>query len=132
VFNQDGTLNSGGNAAESGSILVFFVTGEGQTNPLGVDGQLAIDAYPIPQADVRVLIGGVQASEVLYAGAAPGFTAGLMQINVRVPPGVAPGATVPLVVVIGGIRSQEDVTMAIAGGAAGGGGGKGPATGNKP
>lgn len=115
MFNQDGTLNSGGNAAESGSILVFYVTGEGQTNPPGVDGQLANGVYP--QASVQVLIGGVQASEVPYAGAAPGFTAGLMQVNVRIPPGVAPGAAVPLVVVIGGIRSQEDVTVAIAGGA---------------
>jgi uncharacterized protein (TIGR03437 family) len=41
ALNQDGTANSSANAAPPGSIVVLYITGGGQTNPAGVDGQIA-------------------------------------------------------------------------------------------
>lgn len=79
--------------------------------PDGIDGKPAIDVFPKPVLPVSVKIGGVEA-EVVYAGAAPGFVAGVMQLNVRVPLNVALG-NVPVVVTIGGFDSQAEVTLSI-------------------
>jgi len=68
-------------------VLVLYGTGEGQTNPAGVDGKAANGAppsLPKPQLPVSLTVGGKTAS-VLYAGA-PGFIAGARQINLRLPP----------------------------------------------
>ena len=46
AYNQDGTLNSLSNPAQQGSTVTFFLTGEGQTRPAGVDGQIT----PLPPA----------------------------------------------------------------------------------
>jgi uncharacterized protein (TIGR03437 family) len=48
----------------------------------------------------------------VYAGAAPGYVAGLMQINVCIPAGVAPGFQT-LVLTVGGVSSQANLTVAI-------------------
>jgi len=45
----------------------------------------------MPINPVTAFIGGIQAV-VGYAGAAPGFVAGVMQINVQVPAGVPAGS----------------------------------------
>ena len=111
ALNQDFTVNSAANPASKDSILILFVTGEGQTDPAGMDGKPAGDVLPKPRASVSVLVGGV-AAEVLYAGAAPGFVAGVMQLNVRIPEGVEPG-DVPAIVIIGGVASQAGVTIAV-------------------
>lgn len=110
ALNQDGSYNTASSGAAPGSIVVIYATGEGQTNPGGVDGLLATAAYPKPLLPVTVTVGGVEA-EVVYAGAAPTFTAGLMQINVRIPAGLAKGAAVPLVLKVGGGSSQAGVTI---------------------
>src|ERR1035437_2659430 len=39
VINQDGTVNSPSNLAPVGSYISVYATGEGQTNPEGVDGK---------------------------------------------------------------------------------------------
>ena len=44
ILNQDNTPNSPANPAEKGSVVVLFGTGEGQTNPRGVDGRIAMGA----------------------------------------------------------------------------------------
>jgi uncharacterized protein (TIGR03437 family) len=80
VVNQDGKLNSVNDPAPIGSVVVFFMTGEGQTNPPGEDGKLALGpVYPAPVLPITA-----ESMTILYAGAAPGFTAGLLQVNARV------------------------------------------------
>jgi uncharacterized protein (TIGR03437 family) len=58
-----------------------------------------------------VTIGGLPA-DIEFAGAAPGF-AGLVQLNARIPAGVAPGDNVPVVVRIGGVSTQPGTTVAV-------------------
>jgi uncharacterized protein (TIGR03437 family) len=112
ILNQDYQLNSAANPALKGSVVMLFATGEGQTNPPGVDGQVAADVLPKPRLPVTVLLGGVNA-QVLYAGAAPGLVAGLVQVNVRVPTNVTSGNAVPVLLRVGNFESPAQVTMAV-------------------
>jgi uncharacterized protein (TIGR03437 family) len=112
ILNQDYTLNSASNPAAKGSVVMLFATGEGQTNPPGVDGKIAVDALPKPNLAVTALIGGVSA-QVLYAGGAPGLVAGLVQVNVRVPNNVTSGNAVPVLLRVGSLESPAGVTMAV-------------------
>ena len=116
LFNENGSPNSAQNPADRGSIIVFFASGEGQTSPAGVDGRLnefaRLEDYPRPLQTVKVTVGGLPA-EILYAGGAPSFLAGLMQFNVRMSPGVQPGPSVLLEVTIGTNTSQPAVTLAV-------------------
>jgi len=113
AFNQDGSLNSPSNPAEKGSILVLYGTGEGQSNPAGVDGRISTGfALTTPVLPVTVLINGVSA-EIIYAGAAPGLVAGVMQLNVRIPDNTPTAAEVPIVVRVGAANSRIGVTVAV-------------------
>jgi len=91
ALNADLSVNGAGNPAAKGSVVVLFATGEGQTNPGGVDGRLATTVFPAPQLPVTVTIGG-QTAQILYAGAAPYEVAGVLQINVMVPSNIPSGA----------------------------------------
>jgi uncharacterized protein (TIGR03437 family) len=112
VLNADATPNSARNPTLRGSIVSLFATGAGQTEPPGIDGMLAAEPLPRPRLPVSVLIGGVRA-ELLYAGAAPGLVAGVLQVNVRVPPETLPGDAVPVVLTCGSASSPAGVTLAI-------------------
>lgn len=111
AFSEDGTLNTSDAPSAKDSIVVLYATGEGETIPAGTDGKPAADVYPKPRADVTLTIGG-QIAEVLYAGAAPNLTAGLMQINARIPRGI-PSGNVSVVLSVGGATSRGDVTLAV-------------------
>jgi uncharacterized protein (TIGR03437 family) len=112
AVNQDGKFNSPANPAPKGSLVTFFATGEGQTNPAGVDGKVA--AVPLPEPVLPVVVGIANiGAELQYAGAAPGIVAGLLQINARVPPDAPSGPSVPLIVKVGDTFSQPGVTIAI-------------------
>jgi uncharacterized protein (TIGR03437 family) len=98
--------------AQRGSVVTLWATGEGLTDPPGVDGRLAIGVVPKPLAAVSVTIGG-QPATVQYAGAAPGEMPGLFQINAQIPMNVQPGNQVPVQITVGAGTSQNGVTLAI-------------------
>jgi uncharacterized protein (TIGR03437 family) len=113
ILNEDGvTVNSPAAPAHPGSVVVLWGTGEGITDPPGVDGRPAVDVLPKPVAKVSVQIGGLPAV-VEYAGAAPGAMPGLFQINARISPDVTPGDSVPVSVKMGNLTSQQGVTVAV-------------------
>jgi uncharacterized protein (TIGR03437 family) len=121
VINQDGSVNSASNPARPGSVITFFLTGEGLTNPGGADGKttpLPPAAPFVPVQTVSVFLNGQQA-ELTYAAEAPGLVAGIMQIDARVPsnvvenPSTSPIA-VPLLAIAGSAFTQTGITVYIA------------------
>jgi trimeric autotransporter adhesin len=113
ILNQGNSVNSVQNGATPNSVISVFATGEGQTNPGGVDGSIA-GALPLPQPKLTVTaqIDGLPAT-VTYAGAAPGLPAGVLQVNIRVPGGVRRGLSVPISITAGTAGSQSGVTVFI-------------------
>ena len=112
IVNQDGTINGPGNPAARGDVVSIYGTGEGQTVPPGTDGIIVTAAdLRQPVQAVTASIGG-QSAEVLYAGSASGQVAGLLQVNARIPLGIAPSTAAPVTIAIGG-NSQPGVTMAV-------------------
>ncbi|HEX5230029.1 MAG TPA: protease pro-enzyme activation domain-containing protein [Bryobacteraceae bacterium] len=106
ILNQNGSVNGAHNPAAAGTYIQIYGTGEGQTSPPGVDGQIADEAaafIPRPTAKVSVTIGGVNAN-VAYAGTAPQSFAGFFQVNAQIPPGTKPGNQ-PVVLIVGGVKS---------------------------
>jgi uncharacterized protein (TIGR03437 family) len=113
VLNEDGSLNSAAHPAAKGSVVVFWVTGEGLTgDPDVVDGQVTSAPYPEPVLPVKVTIGGIDAP-IAFAGAAPGMVAGVMQVNATVPASAPAGGAVPLAVSVAGVRAPPGVTIAV-------------------
>jgi len=111
ILNEDFSVNTEANPAAKGSIVVLFGTGEGQTDPAGVDGKLAVGVFPRPVLPPSVRIAGL-ASEVPYFGAAPGLVAGVFQANVRISAS-APSGNLPVVVTVGSASSQAELTVAV-------------------
>jgi uncharacterized protein (TIGR03437 family) len=117
ILNQDQSINSAANGADPGSVISIFATGEGQTNPAGIDGAINANSLPLPtpRLPVTVQIAGqaVDPHDVQYSGAAPGAVAGLLQVNAKIPSGVQRGTSVPVVITVGSASSQTAVTLAI-------------------
>ena len=111
ILNQDSSVNSPSNPAAKGSVVVLYGTGEGATDPPGVDGQIAGSVLPKPKLPVSVTINGKDAV-VLYAGAAPSEVAGLIQVNVLLPDGINSGS-VPVVLRVGSATSQAGVLVSV-------------------
>ena len=101
VTNGDGSLNSPQSPAPVGGTLVIWATGAGVTSIPAKTGKPS-PANSTVQATVT--IGGIPTAP-LYAGLTAGGV-GLMQVNVVIPAGVAPGNSVPLKFSIGGNESQ--------------------------
>ncbi|MBI3472639.1 MAG: hypothetical protein HY013_14890, partial [Candidatus Solibacter usitatus] len=111
ILNQDNSINGPNNPEAKGSYIVIYATGEGQTIPPGIDGAVIGANPPQPIQRVTVTIGG-QAAEVLYAGSAPSFVAGVLQINARIPESVGSGPQ-QVVVNAGNASSQPGVTVSV-------------------
>ena len=83
----------------------------GSDQPRWADGLITGSVLRRPLQDVRLTIGG-QAAEVLYAGSAPGLVSGVLQVNARVPQGIAAG-NAAVILIVGGAASQAGVTLAV-------------------
>ncbi len=108
VWNPNGTINGPNNAARSGEVVTLFATGQGRTVPESRTGAFPQNGFPVPAAVTEVTMGGVPAT-IEFRGQAPG-TAGVMQLNVRVPPGAAAGAA-DVVLTVGGASSRASVSI---------------------
>jgi uncharacterized protein (TIGR03437 family) len=111
VLNQDYSLNSAANPAAAGSVIMVYATGEGATNPTGVDGLITLGTPPMAIQQVSVTIGG-QEAQVLYAGSAPDLIAGVLQVNAQIPPNTAHGI-IPIILTVGYASSPSNVTIAV-------------------
>jgi uncharacterized protein (TIGR03437 family) len=108
ALNQDGSVNAQNNPAAPGSIVVLYATGEGVTNPPANTGELSnmpFDQLPRPKSRVAVTIGGKDAT-IVYSGAAPGLTAGVMQVNAVIPADLGTGPAIPVMLTVGNATSQ--------------------------
>src|ERR1039457_1818275 len=113
MTNADGSYNTSSNPAAPGSYVTFYLTGEGQTNPSGSDGNIATSTANVALL-VTVQIAG-RTVPLLYAGSAPGNVNRFPQINPVIPADLQYGGNLPLVVTIGGVASQIGVTLAVSG-----------------
>jgi len=116
ILNQDYSLNTQNNPAAIGTVVQIFLTGEGLTTPAQTSGAVtpvnASGAGPItpaPQQAVSVMIGG-QPANLEFAGEAPYFVAGVLQVNARVPATASSGAN-SITVEVGTQISQSGVTV---------------------
>ena len=100
MINEDGTLNSQTNPARQGSTVTIYATGLNNTQPALATGAIALEAAPLAyQSALQIGVSGLiqivglpfEEPEITYAGAAPGFVAGLTQINFRAPVSILHG-----------------------------------------
>lgn len=110
VVNQDRSMNSASNPAARGEIITLFATGEGQTAPAGMDGKLLLAGnWPAPVGNLAVTFGGAP-GEVQFKGV---VSAGVLQVNVKVPQAAPAGTAVPLVLTVGGVSSAAGFAIAL-------------------
>jgi uncharacterized protein (TIGR03437 family) len=113
ILNSNFSVNSSTNPAAPGSYIVLYGTGGGETSPAGVDGNIT----PNNGTGLKDILGvtvtvGSLPCNVGYAGTAPGFVEGAMQINCQLADTV-PSGSQPVVVTIANISSPSTVTVAI-------------------
>ena len=112
ILDLNYNLVSASNAVTAGQIIQVFATGQGQTQPAGIDGLIELpSSLPAPLLTTTATIGGVPAT-VQYAGAAPDLVAGAFQVNLYVPDGLPPGPA-QLLIFVGDVSSQPGITVAI-------------------
>ena len=94
-----------------GDVVIIYATGLGAVNPPVLSGT-ASPASPLAVVanEVRVEIGG-QNAQIGFAGLTPAFVS-LYQLNVVIPPGLAPGDA-EIVIFVAGRPSPSGVTLAI-------------------
>ncbi len=105
VENQDYSVNSPSNPAAGGSVIFAYLTGSGPVSPAVTDGvPTPTDSLVNATSATSAKIGSADA-QVQFTGLAPGFI-GLVQMNIQVPSGLAPGSY-PLTVTIDGQTSNS-------------------------
>ena len=111
ILNVDFSVNSASNPVSAGGAILVFATGGGAIAGGAADGALAPGIGSLVTQPVTATIGGVTAN-VDYAGPAPGLVNGVIQVNLTVPAGLAPGPQ-PVVITVGTASSQKGITAAV-------------------
>jgi uncharacterized protein (TIGR03437 family) len=97
--------------AKPGDYISLFANGLGATDPPYPPGQVLFSVYPVRDlSKLRVSIGGVP-TRVLFAGMT---FAGLFQVNIQVPDGIAAG-DLPVVLQMDGQSTQPDALLTFGG-----------------
>jgi uncharacterized protein (TIGR03437 family) len=97
--------------AAIGQYVTIYCTGLGAvSNPPALGAAASGNPLSMALATPTVTIGG-QSAPVSFAGLAPTFV-GLYQVNVQIPPGVASGNAIPVVLTQDGV-SRNTITLAI-------------------
>jgi uncharacterized protein (TIGR03437 family) len=109
-----------GQPARPGDYLQIYATGLGKATPNGDPNGAVLPSGSVAPPDGKpvyqtvgtptVTIGGLAAT-VLFSGLVPG-NAGLYQVNVQIPAGVAAGDDVPLLVSMGGVSDSASIAIA--------------------
>jgi uncharacterized protein (TIGR03437 family) len=111
----DGTqaLADENNPVTAGEAVVIFAIGLGKTTPAVADGTPSPGAPNLASITdpITVQIGGINATNVPFAGLTPGFVS-LYQVNAVVPSGITPGNAVPVVLTVDG-QASPPVTIAV-------------------
>jgi uncharacterized protein (TIGR03437 family) len=111
ILNQNYSANSSRNPALKGSQIIIYSTGAGINPANFLDGAVVSGTSALAPFSVAVNIGGIPAS-VTYAGSAPGFVSGVLQVNVQLPTSL-PSGDLPVVLTVGGIASQNGITVSV-------------------
>lgn len=122
ILNSDNTYNGssspGALPAAKGSTVQVFMTGGGALVPPQATGSVtcsagcpSVSSIPAPALPVAVLVNNRPAT-FTFAGEAPGFVSGVLQVNVTIPPDTPSGA-VPISISVGGVSSQSGVTVQV-------------------
>jgi len=122
ILNADYSYNgtgAGSRPAAAGSVVQIYMTGEGQTSPAGVTGKVTcptgtsctVSQLPVPLLLVGALVNN-QPATITFYGEAPGFVAGVMQVDLIIPPNT-PSGPASVVISVGSGSSQAGVTVAV-------------------
>jgi uncharacterized protein (TIGR03437 family) len=103
ALSPDGRLNSELNPAGTGDYLTLYATGEGLLREAS--------GFQVPFLPASVEVGGLPA-EVLYLGAAPGFS-GLLQVNLRLPANIRLRGRVPVTLKIGAFQNPPNQLLVV-------------------
>ena len=115
ILNQDYSVNGANSRAPKLSVVAIYMTGEGQTDPAGVNGlvtPLNGSGLKKPQLPVTATVGGRPAI-VKYYGSAPGIVSGVMQVNVEIPADAPSDPAAQIVITVGSTSTQSNVTVAV-------------------
>ena len=121
ILNQDSSTNGPNNPAAKGSVVVIYMTGEGSTTPAGITGKVtcstcAIAQLPVPALPVTVTLidsnNTRYPANFIYAGEAPGFVSGVLQVDAIIPTTV-PSGNLQIIVGVGPNTSRTGVTVSV-------------------
>jgi uncharacterized protein (TIGR03437 family) len=102
--NSGGQVQGPGTPLHRGDTAVFYATGLGI--PPGLTAS-SVSPRAVPLAVQPSLTIGGKAAQILYAGAAPGLSVGVTQINVVVPSDAPEGQAVEVALTIGGQIAKD-------------------------
>jgi len=113
LLNQNGSVNTDENPAAPGSVVSLYLTGLGDValgSTVPADGEI-LTSTEWRLGNATSITIGERDAQMLYIGVAPGFVAGVYQINVRIPS--LPEGRHDIRVTSGGISSPDNVTIAV-------------------